>query len=175
MGLKVRKFAFLIFFIPVLISSSAQTFDLNTDDEEAIKAVLEGLSDAWEQGDGSSWGSYFTEDADFTVWFGLHLNGQKEIAEGHQWVFDTVYPNTRYEFKITDLKFLNPDIAIAHLNASVIEPGGVLPDEPHTFPVAVFQKIGDEWKIVMFHNLKNRIKEIEEKRANGDMAGDVRH
>jgi uncharacterized protein (TIGR02246 family) len=144
------------------------------DSKESIKHVFDGLSDAWEQADGNAWGNYFTDAADFTVWFGLHLKGRKEISEGHQWVFDTLYPNTRYEFTITDLYFLKPDIAIAHLNASIIKPGDALPEEPHTLPVAVLQKIGNTWKIVMFHNMKNQIKEIEEGRKKG-ILGDVRH
>lgn len=143
-------------------------------DKDAIQSVFRGLTEAWEQADGNAWGSYFTEDADFTVWFGLHLKGRSEIADGHQWVFNTVYPNTRYEFTITDLKFIKPDVAIAHLNASVIKPGEDLPAEPNTLPVAVLQKLGEDWKIVMFHNMKNRIKEIEAQRKKGIM-GDVRH
>lgn len=144
------------------------------DEKESIRGVLAGLSDAWEQADGSAFGQYFTEDADFTVWFGLRLEDRNEISDGHQWVFDTVYPNTRIEFEITDLKSLSPDIAITHMNASIVAPGETLPDEPQMFPVAVFQKIDDEWKVVMFHNMLNRIQEIEERRAKGDM-GDVRN
>lgn len=44
----------------------------------------------------------------------------------------------------------------------------------HTLPVTVLQKFNGEWKIVMFHNMKNRVAEIEERRKKGDM-GDVRH
>jgi len=173
-GSKAYSFLIINLLIVIISYNCAWAQSTNIDDKEGIKRVLTGLSDAWEKAVGSAWGSYFTEDADFTVWFGLRLKGRNEIAEGHQWVFDTVYPNTRIEFEITDYKILSPDIAIAHLDASVIEPGETLPDEPQMFPVAVFQKIDEEWKIVMFHNMLNRIKEIEERQAKGDM-GDVRN
>lgn len=175
MGLNNRKFAFPIFIIPVLIGSFSLVFSSNIDDKKAIKAVIKGLSDAWEQGDGSSWGEFFTEDADFTVWFGLHLDGRKEISEGHQWLFDSFYPNSRYELEITDLKFLKSDVAVVHLNGSVINPDDKIPAVPHSFPVAILQKINTEWKIVMFHNMQNRINEIESKREMGKRAGDIRH
>jgi len=144
------------------------------DSNKEIKKVFDGLSDAWEQADGNAWGNYFSDNADFTVWFGLHLKGRKEISEGHQWVFETVYPNTRYEFTITNINFLKPDIAIVHLNADVIKPGESLPEDPHTLPVAVLQKLDNNWKIVMFHNMNNRKKEIEEGRKKG-ITGDVRN
>lgn len=168
-------FILLMFLMSILINSYSLAQSSNNGDKELINLVFKNLSDAWEQADGNAWGSYFTEDADFTVWFGLHLKGRKEIAEGHQWVFDTVYPDTRYVFEINDLKYLNPDIAVVHLNASVIEPGGELPDEPHSLPVAVLRKIDGEWEIVMFHNLKNQIMEIEEMRKKGESTGDVRN
>ena len=34
-------------------------------DIEAIRSVIEGLSDAWEKSDGAAWGSHFVSDADF--------------------------------------------------------------------------------------------------------------
>ena len=171
-----NRFILLILILLAILSSYSIASSDDIGDDKAIKSVFEGLSEAWEQADGDAWGSYFTDDADFTVWFGLHLDGRKEIAEGHQWVFDTVYTNTRYEFEVNDLKFVKPDIAVVDLNASIIEPGGELPTEPHTLPVAVLQNIDNNWKVVMFHNMKNRIKEIQEKREMGDLGiGDVRN
>ena len=149
------------------------SFTERSDDIEAIKSVIEGLSDAWEEGNGAGWGQQFTEDADFTGWFGLRLQGRREIAEGHQWVFDTVYPGSRYELEIADIRFLSSDIAILHLNGSIIEPGETHPDEPDSLPVAVVQKDDGEWKVVMFHNMKNRREEIDERGTRGDL-GDIR-
>ena len=163
----MKKIAIIVILLTGVISHSQ-------DSNKEIKKVFDGLSDAWEQADGNAWGNYFSENADFTVWFGLHLKGRKEISEGHQWVFKTVYPNTRYEFTITNINFLKPDIAIVHLNADVIKSGESLPEDPHTLPVAVLQKLDNNWKIVMFHNMNNRKKEIEEGRKKGIM-GDVRN
>lgn len=143
------------------------------ESNEDIRKVFDGLTTAWQEANGNAWGDFFLEDADFTVWFGLHLKGRKEISDGHQWVFDTVYPNTRYEFTITQLRYLGPDIAVVHLNASILGPGEDLPTDPHTLPVAVLQKLKGQWKIAMFHNMDNRLKEIEEGRKKG-ILGDVR-
>lgn len=140
---------------------------------QAINSLIVRLSDAWEARDGVSWGRCFSEDADFTVWFGLRLRGSREIAEGHQWVFDEVYPNTRYELDIVDFRFLGADAAVIHIAGSIITPGESPPDEPHSLPVAAVERVDGEWQIAMFHNMKNRTKEIEERRSRGDM-GDIR-
>ena len=144
-----------------------------TQDRHAIRALVTSLSDAWEARDGAAWGSCFTDDADFTVWFGLRIRGRMDIAEGHQWVFDEVYPGTRYQLDITDFRFLGADAAILHIEGSVIQPGENLPDEPHSLPVAAVKRVDGEWKLVMFHNMQNRTKEMEARRSRGDW-GDIR-
>lgn len=146
----------------------------SVSDGEAIAKVFEGLSDAWADGDGERWGSHFTADADFMVWFGLPLEGREAIAQGHQWVFDTVYSGTRYLFDIRKIRTLTPDIVVVHLAASVVEPGDAPPESPHTLPIAVLRRTAEGWKIVAFQNLKNQLEEVEEMRARGEGTGDVR-
>ena len=145
----------------------------NDAEKVNIQEVFSGLGDAWQNRDGKAWGDHFIQDADFTVWFGLHLKGRSEIAEGHQWVFDEVYPDTRYVLEIERYRFLDKDTAIVHLNGSIVNVGGSLPEEPHSLPVAVLKNIDGEWKIVMFHNMKNQRKKLQIRREHGDM-GDIR-
>jgi uncharacterized protein (TIGR02246 family) len=120
-------------------------------DRLAIQAVLAGLAEAWAKGDGRAWGSYFTEDADFTAWFGLYLKGRDAIAASHQ--------HTKARLEIRSLRFLRPDVAVVHLNGSVVGEGEELPAEPHVVPVAVLTKESGSWRLAVFQNTKNSMSE----------------
>ena len=120
-------------------------------DRAAIQAVVAGLAEAW--------GSYFAEDADFTAWFGLYLKGRDAIAASHQQIFDTVYKNTKVRLEIRSLRFLRPDVAVVHLNGSVVGEGEELSDEPHVVPVAVLTKESGSWRLAVFQNTKNSMSE----------------
>jgi uncharacterized protein (TIGR02246 family) len=134
-------------------------------DRLAIQAVVAGLAEAWGKGDGRAWGSYFTEDADFTAWFGLYLKGRDAIAAAHQQIFDTVYKNTNARLEICSLRFLRPDVAVVHFNGSVVGEGEELPAEPQVVPVAVLTKEGGSWRVAVFQNTKNSMSE----RITGDI------
>jgi uncharacterized protein (TIGR02246 family) len=128
-------------------------------DRAAIQAVVAGLAEAWGKGNGRAWGSYFAEDADFTAWFGLYLKGRDAIAASHQQIFDTVYKNTKVRLEIRSLRFLRPDVAVVHLNGSVVGEGEELSDEPHVVPVAVLTKESGSWRLAVFQNTKNSMSE----------------
>src|SRR4029077_13387198 len=135
-------------------------------DRVAIQAVMAGLAEAWGKGDGQAWGSYFAEDADFTAWFGLYLNGREAIAASHQQIFDTSYKNTNVRLEIRSLRFLRPDVALVHLNGSIVGGGEGLPDEPHAVPVAILTKESGSWRVAVFQNTRNSMSEI---RGTGDI------
>ena len=128
-------------------------------DRLAIQAVVAGLAEAWGKGDGRAWGSYFTEDADFTAWFGRYLKGRDAIAASHQQIFDTVYKNTKARLEIRSLRFLRSDVAVVHLYGSVVGEGEELPAEPHVVPVAVLTKESKSWRLAVFQNTKNSMSE----------------
>lgn len=57
-------------------------------DLDAIRELFTALNEAWNNGDGTSYGECFTEDADYVTFIGQHLKGRKQIAEVHQWLFN---------------------------------------------------------------------------------------
>jgi len=64
-------------------------------DEDAIRAIRRKLIDAWNAGDGTGFAAAFTDDVDFVVWEGSHLNGRQELAAFTQEIFDTVVKGSR--------------------------------------------------------------------------------
>src|SRR5215510_10439758 len=123
-------------------------------DKSAISAVVSGLEHAWAAGDGQAWASYFAEDADFTVWFGLYLRGPEAIADVHQEIFDSCYRNTKLRLHIRDLRFLRPDIAVVHFDGRIAGAAGQSPEQPKFVPVAIMTKEDGHWRIAVFHNTK---------------------
>jgi uncharacterized protein (TIGR02246 family) len=59
-------------------------------DEETIRAIHQGMIDAWNAGDAAAFAAPFTEDAEFVAFEGMRLKGRREIAAFHQQIFDTV-------------------------------------------------------------------------------------
>jgi len=133
----------------------------------AIESVIGSLVEAWEKGDGAAWGDRFTQDADFTTWFGLRLTGRDSIASGHQEIFDTFYADTVYDLKVESLRFLNDDVALVALVGSVVGSGEQEPSVPQTVPLAVMVKSGAGWKVAAFQNTFSG--EIEARRVDGDL------
>jgi len=125
----------------------------------AVAAVVLGLEDAWAAGDGQAWASYFAEDADFTVWFGLYLRGPEAIADVHQEIFDSCYRNTKLRLHIRDLRFLRPDIAVVHFDGRIAGAAGQSPEQPKFVPVAIMTKEDGHWRIAVFHNTKETMDE----------------
>lgn len=111
----------------------------------------------------------FTDDADFTVWFGLELKGREAIASGHQFVFDSVYPDTVFELDIRQLRFLGPDTAMVHLKGRLTKVGEPRSDAPDAVPMAVLKRVRDNWKVIAFHNTPFLVNELRGGLALGEM------
>jgi len=136
-------------------------------DETAIRSVIEALGQAWRAGDGVAWGACFTEDADFTTWFGLRLSGRNAISSGHQEILDTFYANTAYDLRVESVRFLSDEIALVSLEGSVLEIGEEEPSTPQTVPLAVMRECPDGWKVAAFQN--TYAGEVETRRIHGDL------
>lgn len=133
----------------------------------AIESVIEALVEAWRKGDGAAWGDCFTQDADFTTWFGLRLTGRDSIASGHQEIFDTFYADTVYNLKVEYVRFLGDDVALVALAGSIVGSGEDEPHVPQTVPLAVMVKSATDWKVAAFQN--TFAGEIEARRVDGDL------
>jgi len=135
-------------------------------DEVQIRQIFENLTSAWKAGDGQAWGAAFLPDADFTVWFGLRIQGQEPIAQGHQFIFDRFYKDTSYELVVRKIRFLSSSAAVVHLEGTVLNEGASMPSEPDSVPLAVVQKVEGSWKIAAFQNTPFA---VEKYGGNGDL------
>jgi uncharacterized protein (TIGR02246 family) len=146
------------------VEVSAQTD--RAADEAAIRAVFERMEVAWTRGDGQAWGEEFAEDGNFTVWFGLQLEGREEIAAGHAFIFAGIYAGTTFHLTVKNIRFLGDDVAVVQLDGRVTEADEAPIGEADAVPLAVLKKGGGDWEIVFFQNTPQI---VEEFRENGDL------
>ncbi len=153
----------LCFFIGFHLNAQNGT---ETEDRQQIDTIINTLVEAWSQGDAEMFAAPFSEDADFTVWFGMQLHGKKEIAFGHAIIFKEFYANTVWDLKIDKVRFLGKDVALVHCSGAILKEGMQRQNEPDAVPLLVLNKIDATWKIIALQNTPFAVNEFRE---NGDV------
>lgn len=126
-------------------------------DAQAIHALFDRLAQAWNHGSGSDFGAVFTEDADYVTFDGTHLSGRQSIADAHQRLFDTVLRESRLEGSLTDLRFLTPEIAVAHGRGAVrLRWQSRTPAARQSINTYVAVRHDGEWLFAAFQNTRIR-------------------
>lgn len=88
-------------------------------DEEAIRALVDRQVKGWAAGDPAAYASVFTADADYITFLGTHHTGRDAITASYVPLFRRLLKGTRLLIDITEVRFLTPDVALVHANASV--------------------------------------------------------
>ena len=84
------------------------------EDDQAIRALLVKMCEAWAMGNGSAYAACFTEDSDYVTFNGIRLRGRRENAELHDALFRGVLKGTRIAATVESLAFLSDDVALVH-------------------------------------------------------------
>jgi uncharacterized protein (TIGR02246 family) len=126
-------------------------------DERAIHDLFEKLLEDWARGDGDSYGSRFTEDADYVAFDGTRTKGKEEISASHQELFDKWLKGSRLTGRILGIKFLGPDVALVHATGGTVMRGRTKPS-PERDSVQTLVAVGrdGEWRFAAFHNSRVR-------------------
>jgi len=122
------------------------------DVEEASRAIMVRLSEAWERGDGVA--SLSSVDAQYVSAPGERVDGRKSIAQSHQRVFDTLFKNSRlgHQYPLS-IRGIAPDVVLIEATGSVLFPGAMGRNiAPHRVRTLVLVRQGDLWRIVSFQN-----------------------
>jgi uncharacterized protein (TIGR02246 family) len=125
---------------------------MNEQDRAAIEGVVAGLEKAWNEGNGTAFASYFTDDADFVNVFGFHGKGRQPIGDAHDRILSTVYKGSVNLYVVAQARMLTPDVALVHIRATLKVPIGPPSGTLEALPSAVFVRDFGGWKIAAFHN-----------------------
>ena len=127
-------------------------------DVEAIKKVIMDGADAWNRMDMKAYAERFAPDVDFVTIRGVWLKGKEETVKGHERILGTVIKGSYVKSVDIQVRFLRPDIAIAH-NVSEMTPreasGSEKPARAQMTHVLVKGKDG-RWLITAFQNTEIR-------------------
>lgn len=129
--------------------------ETNIKDEDAVKANIKTFAEAWNTKNAIQLAGLFTQDADFVMVLGIWWKGRTEIEKNHEQLFLTLMRESRLIFPDIKIKFIKPDVAIAH---SVWELTGQQSPEADKLPPrqgvlsCVMTQQNDKWLIVTLHN-----------------------
>jgi uncharacterized protein (TIGR02246 family) len=126
-----------------------------TQDEAAIKSVMQAFMEAWNTHDAGVYAGLFTEDADFVNVMGLWMKGRSEIEQGHRQVFSTFLSDSYLRIIETTVRFLKPDVAVLHSTWEIT--GQRSPDGEHSLRdtgvlTAVTIRHNTDWQITTLQN-----------------------
>ena len=142
------------------LPARAQTKD-NAADRKVIEAIAASFQDAWNHHDMDRLASLVAEDVDFVTVVGARgwEKGRKEFKEGHAEVHKTMFKDSVLTIKETHVKFIRPDIAIAHILWET--KGDVVPDRKPGEPregifTWVAERRSGKWLIIASQNTENK-------------------
>lgn len=117
-----------------------------------IAAIVQSLQDAWNAADGAAFSGAFAEDADFVNVYGMHARGRDEIRRGHEFILKNHYAGSVNRYDLESARLLRPDVALAHVHATLRVPAGPMAGEQQARYSMVLTREDGGWQIASFHN-----------------------
>ena len=136
------------------VASNAQTLPTKTE-EEAVKAVIVAMTEAFNRHDAKAWTRLTTLDAQLVTVRGESMNGVAEIEKGLSALFQTRNKNASLKILDVKVRFIRSDVAMAHVTnelSGVIGPDGQKLPAHREYSLRVFVKDQGVWRISAFHN-----------------------
>jgi uncharacterized protein (TIGR02246 family) len=85
------------------------------NDEDSIRAVMAATTDAFSRHDAKAWVKFCTPDAQLVTVRGESMKGIAEIEKGLTTIFQTRGRNVTLKTLDVAVRFVRPDVALAHV------------------------------------------------------------
>lgn len=121
-------------------------------DEESIHTVVQGLQDAWNDGDGAAFATPYAEDAEFVTVQGVRVSGRRAIGVGHQGIFNSIYAGSTNTMELIDTRAITDEVSIALTRNTLSVPTGPLAGVRQALGTIVLRRNGSGWEIVSTQN-----------------------
>ncbi len=144
------RFAIVTLLILTISSNTALAQTNQNADEAAIRENVKKLETGWNTKSGALFASPFAKDADYVVINGMFFKGRTAIETAHQQIFDTIFKETTVALTIRQIRFLRPDVAVAHVDGHRTGPTKELVQDVLVTLVMTKEKEG--WTIAAFQN-----------------------
>ena len=150
----MRKFLSLIICSLVILCGNvfAQTSQTQNQGETAVREIVKEVENGWNAHDGKAFAAPFAADADYVVVNGMYGKGREEIERGHTAIFKTIYKDSRNVATIKSVRFLRPDVAVAHVEWNLEFKMNGETKKGHAMNTMILTKEGGRWSIAAFQN-----------------------
>lgn len=85
------------------------------EDEEAIKKLIAGTTEAFNRHDPKAFARFYTQDAELVTVRGEHMKGAAEIEKGFAAILATRATAATLKMLDATIRFIRPDVAVAHV------------------------------------------------------------
>ncbi len=155
----MKRTLLLLLLIIGFVSGYAATGDAqsqrNREDEEAIRKVIAGTTDAFNQHDARAFANFYTPDAELVTVRGERMKGAAEIERGLAAIFATRAKVVTLRTLQTTVRFIRPDVAVAHVTnelSGLASPEGEQLPAHRELSIRVLVKERGRWLVTAFHN-----------------------
>jgi uncharacterized protein (TIGR02246 family) len=159
----------LLWFAFVALGGTA--FAATSDDESGIRQLQASQADAWNRHDAAAYAALFTEDGDCVNVVGWWWKGRAQIESKLTAAFATAFRASELTITSTDVRFLTPAIAVAHVRWTMtgykMPPG--MPEPHEGVEIQVLERKAGRWLIQSFQNTIG----IPERAFGGPGAGEA--
>ena len=138
--------------LAVALSGKAQTSQKMSQDETAVRQIVQQVQDGWNAHDGKAFAAPFAADADYVVVNGMYSKGRDAIEKGHTGIFTTIYKDSRNMATIKSVRFLRSDVAVVHVEWNLEFKAGGETRKGHALNTMIMTKDKDKWGIAAFQN-----------------------
>lgn len=128
------------------------SYPLPHEDETAIRAIVQGMMDAWNEHDAARFATPFAGDADYVIVDGRHIQGRAAIQDGHMTLFKGLYRDSYNEYRVEQIRLLRQDVAVAHVMAHLVFQLEGREQVGHARFSLVLLKEADQWQVAAFQN-----------------------
>lgn len=123
-------------------------------DEAAVRAIIQSQQAEWNRHDAKAYAARYWDDADVVNVEGWWWKGRVQIEQKLTDAFAYVFSESRLTITKIDVRFLTPEVAIAHAGWTMTgarTPRG-LAHPSEGLETVVLQKRGGKWRIAAFQN-----------------------
>jgi uncharacterized protein (TIGR02246 family) len=139
----------------VLVAMGAGVSAENAADEAAIRQVITEMTEGFNRHDGKAASRMYLADARLVTVRGEVMEGQQAIEQGLNSIFATRARNATHRTLDVRVRFLRPDIALAHVTnelSGLVAPDGQALPAHQELSLRVFTKENGRWQVAAFHN-----------------------
>lgn len=138
-----------------LAMTTATTAAAQNSDEAEVRAVATRQGEAWTRHDAKAYTALFTEDCDVINVLGWWWKGRAEMERKLTAAFSYVFKESRLTITDVKVRFLTPDIAIAHATWTMTgarSPAGTQAPPSAGIQTLVLTRQSGHWLISAFQN-----------------------